>query len=1185
MSKGGDEQHTPVEQPDNLKSRQQLAVIDLIAEGEVEGPVDGLKSVFLNDTPVQNPDGSYNFSGITARWTRGTQGQAPLAGFSYLENEQPVTAEVTYDMPLVRSVTNPNIDRLRITFGVQSLFQQEDNGDLNGSEVHLAINVGNHPERIEIIKGKSRSEYLKSIEITDLPPAPFNIRISRLTPDSDSSKINNKTLWSSYTEITDSKLRYPNTAYAGLILDAEQFSGVPRRTYLVRGRRVKVPKNYNPVTRVYSGLWDGTFKIAWTDNPAWVFYDLATCERAGMGRYLGSDGADKWALYQVAQYCDQLVPDGNGGMEPRFTVNVAISDPQQAYDVRSQLASVFRAMPLWDGMQLSVSPDIPADPVYRYTNANVVDGKFSYQSSPLKSRRTAVHVRWQDPANGWQESTEYVSDDDAIARYGLNVARIDAFGCTTRGQAARAGQWLLITEQHERNTVSFQTGREGLRHLPGDVIEVADNQRAGANIGGRIKAIDGKRVTLDRSIHIDDGQHGWIGYMTPDGKEKLIGVFSHPEPDVVVLDEEPVGLEHFNVWTLATGTLKPTLWRCVNISEESDGTFTVTALQHVPEKHALIENGIKFDPPEDSIYSGKIPAVERLQAEATPDDNQFQIRLTWDTPRTINGLKFQVKLMREGAVQKRETVDDTEFLAGALPMGDYSAYVRGVNGQGQLGPETAVTFTIAAPAVPFDIDVEADNFSITARPVIDGPTSLGTQYEWFFGLTQDEVANRLNPLGRAYILNKQALKPDTQYWVGVEAVNAVGRSGLLTKPVKTLLKPDDILQIIGPEIPKLDWAQELNQMVEDNSSAVILLGNRAALVVNQDGRVSGMTVTASSQASAIDFMADYVSFTDPETRQRNLYWDNTLKTLVLKGQIKLLDGHTVSNLDDIRAQDGQDGNTIFTEFQFSADGLAWHFPDQPGDIYLRSRVVTNGSAGNWGLVTNLKGDKGDAGNNATERYTWFKYADGPDGSGMSDSSDGKFFMGVAYNRTSVTESTNPADYTWTKIKGEDGQAGSPGAGVFRMQTETGVFPSATDIANSLFASHVGRAPVKDDVLSVYAVDENGYMTQADSKMFDGDAWVIPKMFIDGDLVALGTIRGEHIVAGSELRAPKIRGGDLGLGEGGPYNGYHTFIDDSGRISTDNLFMKSAQTGSRIEINGDRIDVYDGSTLRCRIGRL
>ncbi|MEJ2766986.1 phage tail protein [Photobacterium sp. MCCC 1A19761] len=1601
MGKGGDKGHTPVEQPDNLKSRQQLAVIDLVAEGEVEGPINGLQAVFLNDTPVENPDGSYNFSGITAQWTRGTQGQAPLAGFAYLENEQPVSAEVTAATPLVRGVTDPNIDRLRLTFGVQSLFQQEDNGDLNGSSVQFAIQLsdvhGWRGEQYHTIEGKTRSEYLISVELDDLPPVPFNIRLKRLTPDSDNSKLNNRTVWSSYTEIIDTKLRYPNTALVGLTLDAEQFSGVPRRNYLIRGRRVKVPSNYDPASRAYTGLWDGTFKIAWTNNPAWIYYDLGTCERAGIGRLLGAQGVDKWVMYQLAQYCDHLVPDGHGGHEPRFTCNVAITEPQQAHEVFSQLSSVFRGMPIWDGMQLSVSPDIPSDPVHRYTNANVIEGKFSYQSSPLKSRHTAAHVRWQDPENGWEESTEYVSDDESIIRYGLNVARIDAFGCKSRGQAARAGQWLLVTEHHERNTVSFSVGREGLRHQAGDIIEIADNQFAGASIGGRVKSIEDKRVTLDRAVEISAGDSGWLGYITGEGKEKLIGIFSHPEPDVVVLDELPEGLDNFGVWTLATTSLEPTLWRCITISEEADGTFGVTALQHVPEKHQIIENGIKFDPPESTLYSGKIPPIERLQAEVMPEDSQFQVRLTWDTPRTIEGLKFRVKLSRNDAVRARETVDDTEYLAGTLDIGSYTAYVRGVNGQGQLGPETMVAFDIAAPAVPVDIDIEADNLSLTARPVIDGPTALGTQYEWYFGQTQDAVINRLTPLGRAFILNKQALKPDTQYWLGVEAVNSVGRSGLLTKAAKTLLKPDDILQIIGPEIPKLDWAKELNQMVEDNSAAVILLGNRAALVVNQDGRVSGMTVSASSEASAIDFMADYVSFTDPDTRQRNLYWDNALKTLVMKGQIKLLDGHTVSGLDDIRAQDGDDGDTIYTEFQFSADGSSWHFPDQPGDIYLRSRVVTNGSAGAWGAATNLKGDKGDSaterytwiryadsasgeglsndpagkayigvaynrtsaaesnnaaeyswslirgadgdtvytefqfsadgsswhfpeqagdiylrtrvvtngnagawgaatnlkgdkgddaterytwiryadsangaglsnnpagkayigvaynrtsaaessnpaeyswslirgadgdtvytefqfsangsswhfpeqsgdiylrtrvvtngnagawgaatnlkgdkgddaterytwiryadsangaglsnnpagkayigvaynrtsaaessnpaeyswslirgadgdtvytefqfsangsswhfpeqsgdiylrtrvvtngnagawgaetnlkgdkgddaterytwiryadsasgaglsnnpagkayigvaynrtsatessnaadyswslirgadgdtvytefqfsangsswhfpeqsgdiylrtrvvtngnagawgaatnlkgdkGDDATERYTWFKYADGPDGAGLSDDGTGKAYIGIAYNRTSPVESTNPADYAWTKIQGKDGADGRPGAGVFRLQTTTGVFPTSDEVANSLFASHTGRAPVLDDVLSVYSVDGNGYVSQADSKMFDGSSWVKPKMFIDGDLIALGTIRGEHIVAGIELRAPRIRGGDIGIGEGGKYAGYNTFIDHTGKIFTDQLYATGVFVG-------------------------
>lgn len=1171
-SSGGGEQYVPVEEPDNLKSKQILRVLHLLCEGEIEGPVGGLKGVKINGTRIQNDDGSYNFSGVRAVWTNGTQHQSPLSGFNGIRNEVSVGVELKAGQAITRTITDPHIDRLRLTVGVQGLMKTEDNGDIVGTSVRMSVQVKRAgtwvtEEQVEI-RGKTRSQYLRAVVIDNLPAAPFDFRVVRDTPDSDSSRLVNKTIWQGYTEIMDEKLSYPNTAIAGIEVDSSQFQGVPTFTALMRCRRIKVPSNYDPITREYTGLWDGRFKIAWSNNPAWVFYDLATCKRAGIGRRLGEHQVDKWALYQVAQYCDQLVDDGFGGKEPRMTCNVVIHEQQQAYSVFSSMASIFRAMPIWTGTQFSVSMDAPADPVYQYNNANVVDGKFSYQSSGKKARHTAVTVDYRSPEHGYETRTEYVSDDDMIARYGLNIANIEAFACTSRGQARRAGRWLLETEKREKHTVTFQTYREGLKHAPGDVIQIADQHYAGARIGGRVKSVnlEEKRVKLDGEVYIPEGE-AFFSYFNETGKVEKIRIFSAPKPDELILDEVPYGLKASVPFTVSTQSLAPRLFRCVSLVE-SEGIYTVTALEFVPQKHAIVENGLVFDPPNGTLLGGTIPPVEHLQVEDTPEEADKQVRLTWSTPRVIQGIQFEVKLTRAGAVVFRKKVDDTELSLGALKIGDYRAEVRGMNAVGQVGPATTVAFTISPPSVPVRIDFTVDNFSVTARPVIEGPTVVGTEYEWYFGTTREQVETRQHSLGRAFILNHQGRKPDTVYWYGVEAVNAQGRSGLLVAQTKTLLRPSDILDLIGPEIPKLDWMEEIIQKVGENASGLLLLKDRAALVVNKDGKVSGMTVTAEDVASAIDILADVVSFTNPTTLERDLYWDSNRNTLVVKGEIKLLDGHTVGSLEDIRAQDG---DTIFTEFQFSADKVNWHFPEREGDIYLRSRTVTNGNAGGWGNVTNLKGDKGD---DATERYTWIKYADSPAGSGMSDNPSGKAYMGIAYNQTSPTESTNPNHYVWSKIKGETGQDGKAGAGVFRLQTSTGVFPSDTAVASSLFHGHVGRDPVLDDVLTVYAVDSAGVVTQADSRMFDGSRWVTPKLFVDGDVIALGTVRGEHIVAGVELRSPRIntgelRGGDAGFGAGGPYKGYRTFIHSDGRIETNYLDAKGG-TLDNLTINSKAV---------------
>ncbi|PHI29687.1 host specificity protein J [Budvicia aquatica] len=1041
MGKGGGSSRTPKEQADNLKSRQSLSVIDLLCEGQIEGPVNGLKGIYLNKTPVQGDDGTNNFAGVNVQWTAGTQAQDYLSGFPSSENEVPVSSEVKKNVPLTRTITDPDIDRLRVTVGVGALFSQNDKGDVNGASVEMLVQIGNGTtwRTVETVKieGKTRSQYLRSVMIDNLPERPFNIRVMRQTDDSTSSMLENKTLWSSYTEIIDTKLTYPNTAVVGLQFDSAQFNGVPSRNYLIRGLIVKVPANYDPATRNYQGMWDGTFKLAWTNNPAWIFYDLVMNTRYGLGKRLGSFGCDKWAMYVIAQYCDQLVDDGFGGQEPRMTCNAYITDQRKAYDVISDLSSVFRAMPVWDGLQMTCIMDRPADPVWRYSNANVVEGKFSYSASAQKARHTAIHVRYIDPKNGWEAATEYVADDSMIARYGLNVSKVDAFGCTSRGQAHRVGKWILETERLEKQTVNFAIGREGIKHLPGDIIEIADNNFAGARIGGRIKSIDGQTVVLDREIVIGDNEQAFLGFINAEGKPDRVQIFSHPQPDTVVIGKEVEGLEQWGIWSLSTASIAPRLFRALGISEGEDGTYSVTALQHVPEKEAVVDNGARFEPDAGTVFGGKIPPVEHLQVEAMPESDRYQVRMTWDTPRVMSGLTFDVKLMREGAIHKRQTVSDTEFFCGDLPLGNYTASVRGKNPAGQIGSETTVVFEIGPPSLPDYLQVTAGNFNVTIKPVNTKPTSLGTQYEFYKGMSESEVLAQQNSLGRASILNDVNCMPDTEYWYGVQAVNSIGRSSLLVEKVTTKLKPEDILDLIGPEIPKLDWAKELSEMVEENTSNVVLLSDRAALVVNKDNRVSGITVTAGDEASAIDFLADFVSFSDPDTLERNLYWDNNRKALVLKGEIQLLDGSSVSS-------------------------------------------------------------KSDLGNGA--------------------------------------------------------------GGIFRLQTGSGAFPGDTVTANRLFTSAFDTEPGKDTVFTVYALNELGKITRIESKMYDGTGWNTPKLFIDGDLVALGTIKGDRLVAGTSINAPVINGGSINIG-----NGQFT-VDSNGRMVAQN-----AQIVGNIKANSGELN--------------
>ncbi|EKG7251587.1 TPA: host specificity protein J, partial [Escherichia coli] len=488
MGKDSSKGHTPREAKDNLKSTQLLSVIDAISEGPIEGPVDGLKSVLLNSTPVLDSDGNTNIAGVTVVFRAGEQEQTPPEGFESSGSETVLGTEVKYDTPITRAITSANIDRLRFTFGVQALVETTSKGDRNPSEVRLLVQIQRNggwvTEKDITIKGKTTSQYLASVVVDNLPPRPFNIRMRRMTPDSTTDQLQNKTLWSSYTEIIDVKQCYPNTALVGVQVDSEQFgSQQVSRNYHLRGRILQVPSNYNPQTRQYSGIWDGTFKPAYSNNMAWCLWDMLTHPRYGMGKRLGAADVDKWALYVIGQYCDQSVPDGFGGTEPRITCNAYLTTQRKAWDVLSDFCSAMRCMPVWNGQTLTFVQDRQSDKVWTYNRSNVVmpdDGApFRYSFSALKDRHNAVEVNWIDPDNGWETATELVEDTQAIARYGRNVTKMDAFGCTSRGQAHRAGLWLIKTELLETQTVDFSVGAEGLRHVPGDVIEICDDDYAG----------------------------------------------------------------------------------------------------------------------------------------------------------------------------------------------------------------------------------------------------------------------------------------------------------------------------------------------------------------------------------------------------------------------------------------------------------------------------------------------------------------------------------------------------------------------------------------------------------------------------------------------------------------------------------------------------------------------------------
>ncbi|EFU9985223.1 host specificity protein J, partial [Salmonella enterica] len=674
------------------------------------------------------------------------------------------------------------------------------------------------------------TQYLASVVADNLPPRPFSVRMARVTPDSTTDRLQNKTLWSSYTEIIDIRQGYPGTAVAGLLVDAEQFgSQQVTRNYHLRGRIFQVPSNYDPDTRTYTGLWDGTLKPAYTNNPAWCTMDILTHPRYGLGRRIGVADVDKWALYAIAQYCDQQVPDGFGGTEPRMTLNAYMTSQRKAYDVLADFCSVMRCMPVWNGSRMTFVQDRPSDSAWTYTNSNVVGGRFKYSFSALKDRHNAIEVRYTDPLNGWQTSTELVEDHASQIRYGRNLLKMDAFGCTSRGQAHRTGLWVMMTELLETQTVDFSVGAEGLRHTPGDIIEVCDNDYAGASIGGRITDLDisTRTLTLDREITLPESGAATLNIVGPDGTPFSTEIQSQPAPDRVVLKVMPETVQPYSIWGLKLPSLKRRLFRCVRIKEDDDGTYAITAVQHVPEKESIVDNGAHFDPLPGTTNGIIPPAVQHLVVDTDNDSILYQAKAKWDTPRVVKGVRFVVRLTtgsgKEGdpvRLVTTATTSETEYAFHELPLGDYTLTVRAINGFGQQGEPASVAFSIQAPEAPSTIEMTPGYFQITVTPY-QAIYDASVQYEFWYSATQlataADIQSKAQYLGTGSFWIKDNIRPGHDAWFYVRSVNRVGKSAFAEASGQCSDDAEGYLAFFDGKIQQTQLAKELLDKMDNTA--------------------------------------------------------------------------------------------------------------------------------------------------------------------------------------------------------------------------------------------------------------------------------------------------------------------------------------------------------------------------------
>lgn len=692
---GGGSAHTPVEQADDLLSVAKLKMVLAISEGEIQGDLTA-QQIYLNDTQLANDDGSYNFTGVVWDWRKGTQDQAYIQGMPEVDNELSVGVTVTQSVPWTRQYSNLSLDAVRIKLSLPVQYQYKDNGDMVGTVTQYAIDLSTDGGSwVQVVDGrfdgKTTSEYQRDHRI-DLPKATtgWSIRVRRITADSSSSKLINAFKVFSFAEVIDSKLRYPNTALLYIEVDASQFNGqAPKVTCKPKGKLVRVPTTYDPVSRTYSGVWQGDFKYAYTNNPAWIFYDLVLDKIYGMGTRVDASMIDKWELYSIAQYCDQMVPDGAGGTEPRFTCNVFIQSQQDAYTVLKDIAAIFRGITFWGNSQIFVNADVPqedadgnVDVDFVYHAANVVDGLFTYAGGSYKNRYSSCQVSYSDPVNHYSDTVEGVYDSDLVARYDVREMSLTAIGCTSQSEAHRRGRWALLSNAKD-GTISFGVGLDGYIPIPAEIIGVADPFRSGRQNGGRISAVNGRNVKLDRAIEYAAGDRLVVNLPDGTAQTRTIASVSSDKRTVTVSTNFRMTPEAGAVWAIDSDNLAIQYFRVTSVAGNDDGTFTIAGVQHDPNKYRYIDDGVRIEPAPITVTP---ISVLKAPANITISEVSFveqglsvsSMQVTWDRVEGAISYVAQWRKDKGDWVNVSQTSAQGFSIQG-IYTGVYDVRVRAVN--------------------------------------------------------------------------------------------------------------------------------------------------------------------------------------------------------------------------------------------------------------------------------------------------------------------------------------------------------------------------------------------------------------------------------------------------------------------------------------------------------------------------
>ncbi|EKK5518882.1 phage tail protein [Enterobacter hormaechei] len=841
---GSSSSRTPTEQPDDLQSVAKAKILVALGEGEFAGQLTA-KDIYLDGTALENADGSQNFSGVTWEFRAGTQAQKYIQGIPGTENEINVGTEVSSATAWTRTFTNTQLSAVRLRLKWPSLFKQEDDGDLVGYSVNYAIDLQTDGGTWQTVlntsvTGKTTSGYERSHRI-DLPQAgsTWTIRLRKITSDANSAKIGDTMMLQSFTEVIDAKLRYPNTALLYIEFDSSQFNGsIPQISCEPRGRVIRVPDTYDPETRTYSGTWAGTFKWAWTDNPAWIFYDLVVSDRFGLGDRLTTANIDKWTLYQVAQYCDQMVPDGKGGSgtEPRYTCNVYIQERNDAYTVLRDFAAIFRGMTYWGDDQIVALADMPRDVDFTYTHANVIDGRFTYSSSTTKNRYTNALVSWSDPDNAYSDAMEPVFEQALVSRYGFNQLEITAIGCTRQSEANRKGRWGILTNNKDR-VVTFNVGEDGNIPQPGYVIAVADRNLSGRDLGGRVSAVNGRILTLDRAPDASSGDRMIVNLPSGVSQSRTIQSITGNKVTVTTAySETPVAQA---VWVIESDELYAQQYRVITVTDNNDGTFTIVGANHDPDKYARIDTGAIIDqrpvsvippgnqsPPDNIVISSFSVVQQNISVET--------MRVSWDQAQ--NAIAYEAQWRRnDGNWVNVPRSSTTSFDVPGISAGRYLVRVRAINaaeissGWG-YSEEKTLTGKVGNPPKPVGF-IASDN------------VVFGIELSWGFPANTDDTLKteiQYSPTGKeddAMLLadvpypqrkyQQMGLKAGQIFWYRAQLVDRSGNESGYTDFVRGQASIDvsDITDAILEDMKGSDTFKDLIENAVDSNEKIAGMAN------------------------------------------------------------------------------------------------------------------------------------------------------------------------------------------------------------------------------------------------------------------------------------------------------------------------------------------------------------------------